>query len=339
MKSSLNSLSNLRKIKIIFTVAASVLFIAAALSLLCGSTSISFGDIVSALKSGATGTGEKIFLYIRLPRTLACIFVGAALSVSGAVIQNVLANRLASPGIIGVNSGAGLAVTLCSAFGIYGGWQLSFFSFLGAFFAAVLVSSGARHWGASRGTVILMGVAVNSLLGALSDTVITFNPDIAVMCNDFKAGDFSAVTYQKLIPGLIIISLSLVVLFTLSNELDILTLGEENASGLGINTRLMNGIFMLLSALLAGCAVSIAGLISFVGLLVPHAVRRSCTGQSKYLLPLCALFGGSFITVCDTASRTLFAPYEIPVGIIMAFTGAPFFIYILIKRKGGHSGA
>ena len=323
---------------ILFTAASVLLVGACAAGLMLGSTQITLSDIVSAVRRGAVGAGERIFLYVRLPRTLGCIVAGAALSVSGALIQNVLANRLASPGIIGVNSGAGLAVTLCAACGIYGGWQLSLFSFLGAFAAVVLVSAGAAKWGASRGTVILMGVALNSILNAASDTVITFNPDAGAMSVDFRIGDFSAVTYGKLIPAAIAVSVTLVLLFTLSNELDVLTLGDENARGLGLNTKSMRILFLMCAAVLAGCAVSLAGLLSFVGLLVPHAVRRLGAVQSKYLLPLCAMFGAGFVTVCDTAARCAFAPYEIPVGIIMAFLGAPFFIFILIKRRGGHAG-
>lgn len=331
--------SRSKKIKILFVSAVLLFVSAAAFGLMCGSTKVTVADMLSAVKNGAVGAGERIFIFVRFPRTIACLLVGAALSVSGAVIQNVLANRLASPGIIGVNSGAGLAVTVCAVCGLYGGWQLSLFSFLGAFSAVLLISLGARKWGASRGTVILMGVAMNSLLNAFSDAIVTFDPNVGVMSNDFKVGDFSAVSYQKLIPAMIIILLTLAVLFTLSNELDVLTLGEENARGLGLNTKVMGIIFLILAALLAGCAVSVAGLLSFVGLMIPHAVRRLGAGQSKYLLPLCALFGGAFVTFCDTAARTVFAPYEIPVGIIMAFLGAPFFVFILIKGKGGHGNA
>ena len=118
-----------------------------------------------------------------------------------------------------------------------------------------------------------------------------------------------------------------------------LTLGDENAKGLGLNTGVARVVFLLLSALLAGAAVSVCGLLSFVGLLVPHAVRRIGVSESKHLIPLCALFGAGFVTLCDTLARVLFAPYELPVGIIMAFLGAPFFILILLRKKGGHRNA
>ena len=324
----------------IYLIAVFLLILSTLLGVLLGATGLTFSDMLGAIVRGDTDSPEaRILVYVRLPRVLACLMCGAALAVSGAVIQGVLANRLASPGIIGVNSGAGLAVTLCSAFGIIGGWQLSFFAFSGAFLTVMLVSAGARRWGASRGTVILMGVALNALLGALADTVTTLVPEVSVMSNDFKIGDFSAVTYARVIPAGILILSSVLVLQTLSNELDVLTLGDENAKGLGLNADGIRVVFLLLSALLSGAAVSVCGLLSFVGLLVPHAVRRIASSASRHLLPLCALIGAGFVTLCDTLSRVVFAPYELPVGIIMAFLGAPFFLFILVKGKGGHGRA
>ena len=334
---SKSCLANGKKIKLLYAVGFFLLLISAVLGITLGSTALSISEIISAVGQGFSTAGGKIFLYVRLPRTAASLVCGAALAVSGAVIQGVLANRLASPSIIGVNSGAGLAVTLCTAFGIYGGLRFSLFAFLGAFAAVMSVSLLARKIGASRGTLILLGVAINSLLNAVSDAVVTFIPEVGVMSNDFKVGEFSSVTYNRLLPAVVLIVLSLVILFTLTNELDVLTLGEENARSLGMNTSLMRALFLMLAAVLAGCAVSLAGLLSFVGLIVPHAVRRLSGSKASRLLPLSAVFGGAFVCVCDTAARTLFSPYEIPVGIIMAFLGAPFFVFILIKGKGGHT--
>lgn len=332
----MKSLKN-RKILYLYMVAVLLVLGGVVLGLSLGASGFGFFHMLRHVLEGDTESSEaRILLYVRLPRVLASLVCGMALAVSGAVIQGVLANRLASPSIIGVNAGAGLAVTVCSALGILGGWRLSLFAFLGAFLTVMLVSIGAGKWGASRGTVILMGVALNAFLGALSDTIITLVPEVSVMSNDFRVGDFSSVTYGTVIPAAILILLSVAVLLTLSNQLDVLSLGEENAQGLGLNTRAMRGIFLLLSALLAGAAVSTCGLLSFVGLLVPHAVRRLATGQAKHLLPLCALMGAGFVTLCDTLARVVFAPYELPVGIIMAFLGAPFFIFVLIKGKGGH---
>lgn len=324
----------------IYIIASVLAVLSIALGILLGATDLKPLSTLSDIINGNIETPEaRILIYVRLPRVLATFVCGMALAVSGAVIQNVLANRLASPSIIGVNSGAALAVTISSAFGIIGGWRLSIFSFMGAFLTVMLVSIGAKKWGASRGTVILLGVALNALLGAVSDTVTTFVPEVSVMSNDFKIGDFSSVTYLRVIPAAILIFASVIILQTFSNELDVLTLGDEGARGLGLNTTVARVLFLLLSALLAGAAVSVCGLLSFVGLLVPHAVRRIASSESKHLIPLCALFGAAFVTVCDTLARVVFAPYELPVGIIMAFLGAPFFIFILIKGKGGHRNA
>ena len=335
-------MKSLRKNRIVYIYAISlaVLLLSVILGILLGSTKISLSDMLGAIVRGDYQSPEaRILLYVRLPRVLGSLICGIALAVSGAVIQGVLANRLASPSIIGVNAGAGLAVTLCSAFGIIGGWQLSLFSFLGAFFAVMIVSTGAKKWGASRGTVILLGVALNAFLGAISDTVKTFIPEVSIISNDFRVGDFSAVTYAKVIPAAVAIIVAVIVLQTFASDLDVLTLGDENAKGLGLNTGVMRIVFLMLSALLAGAAVSVCGLLSFVGLLVPHAVRRIATSEAKHLVPLSALFGAGFVTLCDTLARVVFAPYELPVGIIMAFLGAPFFIFILIKGKGGRRNA
>lgn len=337
MKNSVIYYSQNRKMKGLYVLGFFFLGISGLLGIALGSTPLSFSEIVDAFSEGFNSSaGSRIFAYSRLPRTLASMICGAALAVSGAVIQGVLANRLASPSIIGVNAGAGLAVTLCTALGIYGGWRLSLFAFLGAFAAVMLVSFGSRHWGASRGTVILIGVAMNSLLGAISDTITTLIPEVGVMSNDFKIGEFTAITYPKLIPAMVIVLFVIIVLRTLHNELDVLTLGEEHAQGLGLNISAMRMLFLLFAALLSGCAVSLAGLLSFVGLLVPHAIRRFAGSKSSNLIGLCAIYGGAFVCLCDTLARTLFAPYEIPVGIIMAYLGAPFFVFILVKGKGGH---
>ena len=339
MKYYMKSLQK-NKIAYAYAIAAAMLLLSVVLGVLLGSTRLNLWDAVLAICSGNTETPDvRILIYVRLPRVLASVICGMALAVSGAVIQGVLANRLASPSIIGVNAGAGLAVTLCSAFGLIGGWQLSVFSFIGAFATVMLISIGAKKWGASRGTVILIGVALNAFLGAISDTVATFIPEVSVQSLDFKIGDFSAVTYAKVAPASILIIVAVFALITLSNELDVLTLGDESAKGLGLNTGVMRVVFLCLSALLAGAAVSVCGLLSFVGLIVPHAVRRAAASASKHLIPLCAIFGAGFVSLCDTLSRVVFAPYELPVGIIMAFLGAPFFVFILIKGKGGHSNA
>ena len=298
--------------------------------------------LLSALFSlglGAASLTPVIFRFVRLPRTLGCILAGAALAVSGAVIQGVLSNRLASPSIIGVNAGAGLAVTVCCACGALSGWAIAGSAFLGALTAVLLIVFTAEKAGASRTTVILGGVAVNAFLNALSEALSTLIPEVGMLAAEFRVGGFGSVSFARLLPAGALILPALLVVFSLHNELDVLALGEETAQGLGMNVHSTRTLLLVLSALLAGAAVSFAGLLGFVGLIVPHALRRLVGNESRFLLPMCALGGAAFVTVCDTAARMVFAPFELPVGILLSVLGGPFFLGLLLKRKGGRTYA
>lgn len=296
---------------------------------------------VLSLCLGAAGWNPEqfILLYVRLPRTAACLLAGAALSVSGAVIQEVLHNKLASPSIIGVNAGAGLAVTVCCACGAISGWAVAGAAFLGACVSVLLIVAVAEKVGASRTTVILGGVAVNAFLNALSEALTTLIPEIGMMTADFRVGGFGSVSHLRLIPAGVLILLALGAVFLLHNELDVLALGEETAQGLGMDVKKIRTALLVLAAMLAGAAVSFGGLLGFIGLIVPHAVRKLTGSESKYLLPLCAICGAAFVTICDTAARMLFSPFELPVGIVLSVLGGPFFLWLLMKRKGGRSDA
>ena len=312
---------------------------AAILSLLLGAVRLSPVQLWQALLGGPNSTAGYIFWYARLPRTAACLLSGAALAVSGAVIQAVLSNKLASPGIIGVNAGAGLAVTLCCALGFLSGWGIALSAFGGAMISVLLVMFTAEKTGASRTTVILGGVAVNSFLNALSEALTTLIPDTGVLSGDFRVGGFSSVVPVRLWPSGILICVSLILILTLHNDLDVLALGEETARSLGMPVKKTRTLFLVLSAMLAGASVSFAGLLGFVGLIVPHALRSLVGSESRKLLPLCAIGGAGFGTACDLAARLLFIPYELPVGILMSVLGGPFFLWLLMKRKGGRTYA
>ena len=300
---------------------------------------ILFLSLGLSLGLGAASLTPVIFRFVRLPRTLACLLSGAALAVSGAVIQGVLSNKLASPSIIGVNAGAGLAVTVCCALGQLSGWAIAGSAFLGALISVLLIVFAAESAGASRTTVILGGIAVNALLNALSEAVVTLVPEAGMMAGDFRVGGFGAVSHVRLIPAGILIVIALVAVYSLRNELDLLTLGEEMAQSLGLSVKTVRTILLVLAAMLAGAAVSFAGLLGFIGLIVPHAVRRIVGSQNRLVLPMCAIGGGAFVTLCDTAARVVFAPFELPVGILLSALGGPFFLALLLKRKGGRSHA
>lgn len=314
---------------------------ALAACVLVGLASLFLGaaDLTPAQLFSGTGTAAgRIFLYVRLPRTAGCLLAGAALSTAGCVIQHVLANPLASPNIIGVNAGAGLAVTVCCAMGALSGWVIAGAAFFGAFGAVLLVTLAARGAGASRTGVILSGVAVNAFLGAVSDAVTDLMPDAAVMSSDFRVGGFSNVVPARLLPAAVLIMLALGAVFALHSELEVLSLGDDTAGSLGLDPQRMRTVFLALAALLCGAAVSFAGLLGFVGLIVPHAVRRLAGNECSRLLPLCALWGGAFVTVCDLIARLAFRPKELSVGILLSALGGPFFLYILSKRGGRRDG-
>lgn len=309
--------------------------VSVALSLCLGAVNLTLPDAIRAL----AGKGEKINVnivkYARLPRTAACLAAGAALAAAGAILQNILANKLASPSIIGVNAGAGLGVTACCALGVYSGLAVSLSAFLGSLITVMIISAFSGRTGASKTTVILGGVALNSMLGAFSESITVLNPDVSMLTMEFRVGGFSAVSVQRLLPASILIIVSLAVLFTLFNELDVLTLGDESAKGVGLHAGRYRVLFLILAALLAGSAVSFAGLLGFIGLIVPHFVRKLAGNESRRLIPLCVIIGAGFITLCDLASRLIFAPYELPVGILTSLIGGPAFVWALVHMRGG----
>ncbi len=308
---------------------------AAALSLWTGSVALSPGQVLAVLTGrDASSTAARIIFYSRMPRTFAALLAGAALAVAGAVIQTVLHNPLASPGVIGVNSGAGFAVALCCAAAPAARQYTPFVALCGALTAVLLVTGLSWHTGASRITVVLAGVAISALLGAGIDAVVTLVPDALDGVADFRVGGFTGVTMAQLIPagGLIFVSLGAVL--SLARQMDILGLGSDTARSLGLSVGVVRFLLLFLAAVLAGAAVSFCGLMGFVGLIVPNTMRRLLGESSLSLTAASALGGAFFVTVCDVLARILFAPFELPVGIILAFAGAPFFLWLLLWQKG-----
>ena len=315
--------------------AAALALLAGVLSLCVGAVALPPGELLAALSGRGEGTGAAIVLYVRLPRTAACMAAGAALAVAGAVIQTVLANPLASPNVIGVNAGAGAAVALCCAAAPTAVGLTPLAAFAGAFGSAMLVLAVAQRAGASRMTLILTGVALSSIFSAAVDLVVTLAPDALNGYTDFRVGGLGGVTMARVGPAAAVGALCLAGVLLLSNELDVLALGSETARSLGLRVGRMRVLLLALAAGLAGAAVSVAGLIGFVGLIVPHVARRFLGEESRPLVLGCALGGAALLTVCDTAARTLFAPYEIPVGVALSLGGGPFFIWLVLRQKGG----
>ena len=194
----------------------------------------------------------------------------------------------------------------------------------------------AAKTGASKSTVILGGVALNSILNAVTESISVLDKDVAALNADFRVGGFSGVSFTRVIPGSILILAGFLIIMTLRNELDVMTLGDESARSVGLNVRRYRFFFIVIAALLAGASVSFAGLLGFVGLIIPHFIRRIAGNENRWLIPLSAVYGGAFVLFCDLGARMLFAPFELPVGIILALLGGPCFVMVLLKEKGGH---
>ena len=272
-------------------------------------------------------------MHVRLPRTLASLLAGAALAVAGILLQAVLGNPLAAPNIIGVNAGAGFAaVLLLAAFPSLSG-LVPISAFLGALAASLLVFALAAKTGARRTTILLAGVAVSSMLTAGINAVKTLYPDSLSNANTFLIGGFSGVSMRNLSPAWILIAAALAAAVLTAGNTDVLTLGDETAASLGLNVRATRFFLLVTASCLAGAAVSFSGLIGFVGLIVPHIARRFAGHTHRRLIPAGALLGAALLLICDTFSRILFAPYELPVGILLSLLGGPFFLFLLLHKK------
>ncbi len=315
------------------TLLLGVLFV---LSLLFGATQMSLSEAIKAwLKGDISNADYRILFYIRLPRAIAALFSGCALAVSGVLIQAVLQNPMAAPNIIGVNSGAGLAAALTIAVFPNALPFLPLSAFLGALAASLLIYAISAKTSASKLTITLVGIAVGGVLNAAINTVKVAFPDSVYDADLFMIGGFSGVTYEKILPACILIAIALLLAFLMARDTDILTLGGNTAKSLGMNVTLMRFLLLILASALAGAAVSFSGLIGFVGLLVPHIMRKFVGSKHALLLPSSALCGGVLVLLCDLISRVIFAPYELPVGIILSLVGGVFFICLVIFGKRG----
>lgn len=327
-------MSDVIKKYVVLIVLAAVLAVVMMLSVGYGVMEMSWIDIIRTLFSGGDSIEFQIIYNLRLPRTLLGALVGAALAVAGVILQAVMRNPLASPGIIGVSSGAGLAaVVALMIFPALSGWLIPV-AFGGAFITATAVYLLAWKRGVEPVRLLLAGGAVSSLLGALSTAIMLFNSEKVAGILDFAIGSLSTRSWPQLelVAPYIIAGLAVAVI--IAPKLNILGLGDEIAVGLGMNVERMRLCFIALAALLAGAAVSVVGLLGFVGLIAPHIVRMIIGGDSKFLIPGAAIFGAVLVVGSDTAGRVVIAPEELPLGIIMALLGPPFFLWLLRRRAG-----
>ncbi|WP_300936043.1 FecCD family ABC transporter permease [Faecalibaculum rodentium] len=294
--------------------------------------------MILALAIGSTSQLTlPVFLHVRLPRMLGCLLAGSGLAVAGMILQTVLANPLASPNILGIQSGAGLMTVLSAAlFPAAFGLRMPA-SFLGAFLASLFVMLLAKKIRASRSTIVLAGLAVSQIFSACIDLILTLAPDALTGYTDFRIGSLAGITLNRLLfPALCIVG---AIVFTLlcARQLELMQLGQRDAqcAGLDVNHWMLG--FLALASLLAGSVISFTGMIGFVGLIVPHMVRRLSPGPLMKQLVSCLLLGPAFLLLADLLARTMAAPYEIPAGILLTLAGGPYFLSLLLKGKGhGH---
>nr|WP_246347303.1 iron ABC transporter permease [Desulfurispira natronophila] len=271
---------------------------------------------------------------IRLPRSLLAVLVGCALALAGAAFQAVLRNPLADPYILGVSGGAALGAVGAMALGVWLTLSIPLLSFSGALLALAIVYLVGGVHRTSAPTLILAGVMVGSLASALLLFVLWSIPAESVRSAVFwLAGDLSAENVQWIWPGFVLVSLAAGWLWLMAPALDLFTQGEDGAADLGLNVTVARLVVFAAAGAITAAAVALAGLIGFVGLVVPHVVRLLWGPGHRFLLPTSALLGASFLLLADTVSRLVFAPAQLPVGIITALIGAPCFLYLLRRRE------
>ncbi|NVK35190.1 MAG: iron chelate uptake ABC transporter family permease subunit [Rhodobacteraceae bacterium] len=333
-----------------------VILIATAIgSLAIGPISIPVFDllplVIKRLFSGESGVPENVSLRdwivltdIRLPRMIMGVFVGAALAVCGAVMQGLFRNPLADPGLVGVSSGAGLGAASFIVLGngilqpvamLLGIYAVPVAAFVGALATtSLLYRIGTRSGITSVATLLLAGIAIAALSGAATGLLVFVADDSQLRdLNFWQLGALTGATWEKVVSIAPIIVGSLFCMGLLARGLNALTLGEAAASHIGIRVQRLKNISIFLVAGATGAAVAVSGGIGFVGIVVPHLLRLTIGPDHRYLLPGCALLGATLLLVTDTLSRTIVAPAELPIGILTALLGAPFFLWILLRRR------
>ena len=306
---------------------------------LVGSTDISLARVFDRSIPFADNTDAQIFFVARLPRTLAGALVGAMLASAGVVFQGLLRNPLATPFTLGVSAGAALGAMLAITFG----WSLAFLgapaaplaSFAGSLMAVGIVYAlaTARHRGLSTDVLLLAGVTMNAFFSAL----ILFVQYFADFAETYRIlrwlmGDLDVSSYQPLVTALPLVLVSLAAFAWLARPLNLLNLGADAAEARGLDVLRAQRIAFISASLATGAAVSVGGPVGFVGIIVPHLVRLLVGADHRIVLPASALFGAAFLIGCDALARTVMSPLELPVGVITAILGGPFFLYLLVRR-------
>ena len=325
-------MNDLSKRTIIIILFAALAFAGFIFSIVAGSVDIPLAEIWQSINGTHGGVHEKIIMNIRLPRTVVAALVGINLSLSGAILQAVMKNPLADPHIIGISSGAGLAGIAILLMLPDESWLVTPVAFLGAMAAAVCIYILAWKNGIRPVRIILAGVAVSAFLGAGISALMIFYSDRVHSALMWMVGGLSARSWPHVEMMWPYTLLGVLLALIGARSINILQLGDDIAKGLGLRVELTRILLTAVAALLAASAVSVVGLLGFVGLIVPHAARLMVGTDYRFLLPASAILGAAVVTISDTIARVAFSPVELPVGILMAVFGAPFFLFLLRRE-------
>ncbi len=307
---------------------------------LVGSTTIDLGRVFDFSTPFSENVDAQIFFVARLPRTLAGALVGAALASAGVVFQGLLRNPLATPFTLGVSAGAALGAMLAITFdwtlGIAGLSAVPAAAFLGATGAVSIVFAlaRARHRGLSTDVLLLAGVTLNAFFSALI-LMVQYFADFADSYRTLRwlMGDLDVSSYQPLLSALPLLVVAFAAFAWLARPLNLLSMGADSAETRGLEVASAQRRAFFSASLATGAAVSVGGPIGFIGIIVPHLVRLMVGSDHRVVLPASALFGAAFLVGCDVLARTLLAPVELPVGVITALIGGPFFLWLLVRKQ------
>ena len=322
----------------IWMITGLLLLIACSLfGVLAGNSSVGTKDLLSVLLgSTQSDTATSIILFdIRIPRICAAIICGAALALSGLLMQEALSNPLASPSIMGVNNGAGFFVLLSVVIFGHSLPARTLMAFLGAIASAGLVFVMSRLAGSSKNILILSGVAVSALMSAGINFCITVWPDTVYDKAAFQIGSLQGIQAGSLVITIVVVLITLFFSLMISPKIELFALGDEVAFGVGLPVRTYRFMTIMAAVILAATVVSICGLISFVGLIVPNAIKRIDISSFKSRMILTMIWGSNLLLFGDLFAKNISYPYELPVGMLISLIGAPFFIILLAKRHRG----
>jgi iron complex transport system permease protein len=314
--------------------------LAVLLAPLVGSTPISLSAVFDRSIPYADNTDAQIFFVARLPRVLAAALVGSSMAVAGVIFQALLRNPLASPDTLGVTAGASLgamlAITFDASFAVLGVSAVTLAGFAGSIGALTTLYglSTARRRGTSTVVLLLAGVTLNALLSAVM-AFIQYLADFTQTYRNVRwlMGSLDVVSYDPILAALVPLTLAWAGFATLPRVLDLLSVGTDAAAARGVDVERAERVALLSASLATGAAVSLAGPVSFLGIIVPHLVRLVVGADHRIVVPASALFGAAFLIGSDIVARTLMTPLELPVGVITAMIGGPVFLWLLLKRQ------